>query len=390
MVFTGTVGEPVTMTVGGNAATVDANNNWRGHATVKTGANAIPLVATDVDNNTTNKTINVTVSGGAARIPKYDANGNLTNDGNGKTYTYDAMNRMVSVTQGSNVTSWAYDGMGRRVQEKLNGTVVKQWVWCTGAQPCEERDASNNVTKRFYGQGEQISGTNYYYTRDNEGSIREMTNASGALIARYDYDPYGRRTLVSGTDLADFGFTGFYYHQASGLNFTVTRAYDANLGRWLSRDTIGEKGGLNLYDYVRNNPDNFFDPMGLQEIIIEPIIEPIIIEPPVIEPPVATPPTAPLPPPLPITGPQPSPSPGPAPSPSPSPGPAPSPNPGPQPHCNDHKPCRLVGGVQHAYPGSHNECDYECEVGGAIIRHSILVPISEGCPQTIDNPFQSI
>jgi RHS repeat-associated protein len=192
-----------------------------------------------------------------------DANGNLTNDGNGKTYTYDAMNRMVSVTQGSNVTGYVYDGFGHRVQETSNGTITKQWVWCGGVIPCEERDGSNNVTKRFYPHGEQINGTNYYFTRDHEGSIREMTNSSGALVARYDYDPFGRRTLVSGTDLADFGFTHFYYDQASGLWFSRTRAYDPNLARWLSRDPIGEDGGINLYAFVENNPINYLDPYGL-------------------------------------------------------------------------------------------------------------------------------
>jgi len=39
----------------------------------------------------------------------------------------------------------------------------------------------------------------YYYTSDHEGSTREMCNSSGAIVARYSYDPYGRVTLVSGT-----------------------------------------------------------------------------------------------------------------------------------------------------------------------------------------------
>jgi RHS repeat-associated protein len=193
-----------------------------------------------------------------------DANGNLTNDGNGKTFTYDAANRVISVTQNGTTVGYTYDGWGHRVQETSNGAIVKQWVWCGGTQPCEERDASNNVTKRFYGHGEQIGGANYYFTTDHMGSVREMTNSAGALVARYDYDPYGRRSQVlsGGTDLADFGFTGFYYDQATGLDFSRTRPYIADLGRWLGRDTVGEEGGINLYRYCGNNPINYRDPNG--------------------------------------------------------------------------------------------------------------------------------
>jgi RHS repeat-associated protein len=201
------------------------------------------------------------------RCVNYDANGNLTNDGNGKVYAYNAANELISVTQGGTVTGFAYDGAGRRVQETSNGALVKQWVWCSLVRPCEERDGSNNVTKRFYGHGEQIAGANYYFTTDHLGSIREMTNSAGGLVARYDYDPYGRRTLVNGTDLADFGFTGFYHDQATGLDFSATRAYVADLGRWITKDPIGEAGGINLYDYARNNPINLTDPTGLIYLI---------------------------------------------------------------------------------------------------------------------------
>jgi RHS repeat-associated protein len=263
MEFSGTVSEPSTVTLAGNPATVDGANNWRGNATVAPGANAIPLVATDVSGNATTKTINVVVSGGTARTLSFDLAGNETNNGAGQTYTYDALNRLKTITQGANVTEFVYNGLGQRVQEKFNGTLTKQWVWDGGAQPAEERDPSGNVTKRFFGGGEQIGGINYYFATDHLGSIREMTDSSGTIRARYEYDPYGRQTKVSGDLEADFGFTGFYRHQSSGLNLTWFRAYDNELGRWTTRDPIEEHGGLNLYGYVGNNPISYIDPNGL-------------------------------------------------------------------------------------------------------------------------------
>ena len=103
----------------------------------------------------------------------------------------------------------------------------------------------------------------YYYTRDHLFSVREMCNSSGTIVARYSYDPYGLATLVGGTNLATFQYTGDYTHQPSGLNLTKYRAYDPNTGRWLSRDPIGENGGINLYDYVKNRPLDLLDILGL-------------------------------------------------------------------------------------------------------------------------------
>jgi hypothetical protein len=37
---------------------------------------------------------------------------------------------------------------------------------------------------------------------------------------------------------------------------------DSGVGCWLSRDPMGEAGGLNLYGYVGNNPISFIDPLG--------------------------------------------------------------------------------------------------------------------------------
>jgi hypothetical protein len=41
------------------------------------------------------------------------------------------------------------------------------------------------------------------------------------------------------------------------------RYYNPTTARWLSRDPLQEKGGRNLYAFVRNNPVNLFDKWGL-------------------------------------------------------------------------------------------------------------------------------
>jgi RHS repeat-associated protein len=103
----------------------------------------------------------------------------------------------------------------------------------------------------------------YYYTRDHLGSVREMCSSTGAIVARYSYDPYGRTTLVSGSNLATKQYAGMYAHQTSGLNLTWFRAYDGNTGRWLNRDPLAEQGGLNLYGYVLDGPTYSVDSLGL-------------------------------------------------------------------------------------------------------------------------------
>jgi RHS repeat-associated protein len=93
-----------------------------------------------------------------------------------------------------------------------------------------------------------------------------MFTGGGTVVARYDYDPYGRSTTVLGTTPTDFNFTGLYRHSKSNLDLAVYRAYDPDLGRWLNRDPIAEKGGINLYGYVKNDVINAGDVSGLAAI----------------------------------------------------------------------------------------------------------------------------
>jgi len=93
------------------------------------------------------------------------------------------------------------------------------------------------------------------------------TDSTGNLRGVWDYDPYGRvsNNLVTSNAVdSDFKFTGHFYHEKSKLHLTLYRAYDADTGRWISRDPIAEAGGINLYGYVSNNPVNWVDQWGLE------------------------------------------------------------------------------------------------------------------------------
>ncbi len=233
----------------------------------------VGTIATTSTSNNVNEIVSRT--GGANQTLTYDPNGNLINDGSSRTFEWDGANRLIAVnyTGTKNRTEFSYDGLSRMVKivekSRKGITSTRKFVWC-GMERCEFRGANDAVTLQVYPQG-QVSGTTpYFYTRDHLGSIREMrsTGKKGAIVARFDYDPYGRSTAVISTTLPDFNFTGLYRHAASNLDFAVYRAYDPDLGRWLNRDPIGERGGTNAYNYAKSNVANAVDPNGLDVIIL--------------------------------------------------------------------------------------------------------------------------
>lgn len=195
-----------------------------------------------------------------------DANGNLTSDGT-RTFEWDARNQLVAVTVGTHRTEFAYDGSQRRVRvvEKENSVVQSDTkvLWCD-EQICEERAADGlTVTRRVVALGEQVAGAAHYFTADHLGSVGEVADDSSAVLARYVYDPWGRRT-VTGTDVTTVGFTGHRRQASGGLWLTLHRAYDPELGRWLTDDPLGLQDGPNLYAYVRGRVISAWDPLGLQ------------------------------------------------------------------------------------------------------------------------------
>ena len=201
----------------------------------------------------------------------HDAAGNLTDDGT-RTYAWDAEQRLVRIgyTGTGRSTTFRYDGLGRRtavVESDASTATETRYLWC-GERLCQARDATDTVTRRYYDEGElAVSATGdvaAFYAEDHLGSVRDLRLGDGQVLASYDYDPYGTptRSDETGGIHADYRYAGLVSHAPTGLYLTHYRAYSPTYGRWISRDPIGEAGGINLYAYVGNNPIGYVDPTG--------------------------------------------------------------------------------------------------------------------------------
>jgi RHS repeat-associated protein len=97
-----------------------------------------------------------------------------------------------------------------------------------------------------------------------------VISTAAAVVERYSYDSFGPYRVLTAAFTSQGSSScswNFFYHAQfvdsnTGLYNYGFRFYNADLGRWLSRDPIRERGGLNLYQFVRNQPSRFIDPTG--------------------------------------------------------------------------------------------------------------------------------
>jgi RHS repeat-associated protein len=100
-----------------------------------------------------------------------------------------------------------------------------------------------------------------------------MTDEGGAVVARYDYKPFGATADATGTVTSDIQFTGHRTDAENGMIYMNARYYDPQIARFISPDPVIPEmynpQALNPYSYAYNNPISYYDPSGLQPIGIE-------------------------------------------------------------------------------------------------------------------------
>jgi len=228
-----------------------------------------------------------------AAAPSYDHDGNLNGDG-ARQMAFDGDGNLGVVVSASGArTEFVYDGLHRLRQRNEfsdpgGSHLVSQTSYAyDGRQPIQEGDHTGahyvdyTLGRDLSGQVGGAAGIGGYLARtedaqtanprhryfhaDVAGNITGLLNDADNELVRYLYDPYGNLLGKWGSfaDVNLIRHASKEYNVNGGLYLYPFRAYDPHFHRWMSQDPIREWGGINLYQFVGNNPMGLVDPYGL-------------------------------------------------------------------------------------------------------------------------------
>lgn len=245
--------------------------------------------------------LKATISGGVLRITPTPQGGGgrpgwLPVDGTlvlAAVYVYDGFNRrtlsiLVDPSVGeTQVHTW--DGWRQATQHRVewSGTAwvakpTKQFVWGSRLDELVAYRRLNGSTWE-----------NYFLLHGGQDTAAKLVNASGTVVEQYEYDPYGKATCykqVSGTwtpfPTSQFGlpflWKGIRLDEITGLLQMRNRYYSVEVGRFLSRDPMGEwydeRHPGNGYTYAADNPLVVADAFGLQSDPTQPSTSDIVTD----------------------------------------------------------------------------------------------------------------
>jgi RHS repeat-associated protein len=201
----------------------------------------------------------------------YDNNGNLTNDGANAYTSYDRANRLRQVTDGTDTTTYAYDGLGNRISQDVNGLLTH---YLLDLQPglavvlaaAQDTDVTRYVhSPRGIHAQNDLSGWKWM-VQDGLGSVRGVVDDSLAIQWSGNPAPYGDYFGEIGTRQTNYGFTGEYTDPISELLYLRARYYSPTLGVFTALDPfmgmVERPMSLNGYSWVEGNVPNAIDPTG--------------------------------------------------------------------------------------------------------------------------------
>jgi RHS repeat-associated protein len=182
--------------------------------------------------------------------------------------SHDVLGRMISRTDSTGTTYFGWDGMDC-IQELSPTGELTNYYMPQGVLISFDRFRPE--PRPVYGMGKY--GTDLYWHRsvynvmtDGLGSVRQVRDTNGVLVAQYDSTAWGEplpSTFDSipngGCNYRWVGSRGVRYDAATGLYYMRARWYDPQIQRFISRDQYRT---TNQYMYAFNNPEKYIDPSG--------------------------------------------------------------------------------------------------------------------------------
>ncbi len=238
-------------------------------------------------------TLDTKTSGGSGATEiayTWDADGRLkTKTGGGVTefFEWSSDNRLLGVKKGATketaqaVADYTYDAQGNRVGKTVpsvdgQSEIVTRYLVDSSfpvAQVVEEvvtQAGASEKTSFLWGNGliQQSRGAQAaFHHTDGLGSIKALTDPSGAVSNSVSYDAFGIVQQRSGQASTVYGYAGEHGDETTGLQFNRERWYDSATGRFISMDQhpgdMLSPLTLNDYQYVNGDPVNNTDPTGL-------------------------------------------------------------------------------------------------------------------------------
>ena len=205
----------------------------------------------------------------------HDAAGNViqyVGDKGPVKLTHTAEGQLKSAKTDKTTVNCQYDGEGNLLRRDVDGratTFVTDPLAETW-RPLVASEAGGSQTAYLWDANaplaEKVNGEWRFFLHNHQDSVRCVVDASGKVVERPDYCPFGRLLTDTGSNLRP-GFAGLFYDPQTAFYLTKARAYDPALGRFMQMDPqhripLGSQKDLVSYSYCGADPVNFVDRNG--------------------------------------------------------------------------------------------------------------------------------